>query len=278
MAIDVIIPGTTQWVFVNAGLGPGEKVETALDLNGRYGAVAYMASCGYVASAQIDKATDDVEADIARLNLLQGLQAGRIEGLDFSTTEAAKASTDLLKQLGADLNNPQHPQVATMYSNKVTGWGTTPGGVPIPVVSAFTPIKLGLPPVLSSTQFATALQVEQVPLPDIVQPVYMDAITRNLFYVVQSAQGQRFVIDLGPAIIETDHLTGALSEAQKSAIAQSIDPAKLDAEIEKTIQISQGKQTYLQTLTTDYSTYYTTAGNLMQDYLKHLANLIAHIG
>ncbi len=295
MAIDVIIPGTTPWVFTNAALAPGETLETAVDLNGRYMAIAEMASRGYVVGAQIQQASADVEADTKKLALLRELQAGRLEGLDFSTPQAATASRDLLTSLGVDLKNPAIPHTGTLQGVKVSGWLLEYGAY-FPTVSGYSQLTVALPPkVVDLTQTTpnplASLVPVAVPAPGVIDPVYADT-SGALFYVVKQPgpSGGNMRIYLGGtdfyegapkvtlANVTHNYPTGPFTTAQSDVLAASVDPAKLDAEIDKTIQISQGKQVYLQTLTTDYSNFYTTAGNLMQDYLKLLTSMISRIG
>ncbi|WP_302174043.1 hypothetical protein [uncultured Hydrogenophaga sp.] len=296
MAIDVIIPGTTPWVFTNAALAPGETLETAVDLNGRHNFIAEMLIRGYLAGAQIQQASADVQADTAKLALLRELQAGRLGGLDFSTPQAATASRDLLTSLGANLTNPDMPHTGTAFSMVMTGWDAHPltGAFYLVGSPSTRQVTLALPPIVidpfawnqppGSINFKTV----SVPLPAVIDPVYADP-SGNLFYVAKHPSGTQQIAYLTDArfspprpvtMANVTHIypTGPYTDAQAKVIAASIDPAKLDAEIDKTIQISQGKQVYLQTLTTDYSNFYTTAGNLIQDNNKLLSFMISRIG
>lgn len=277
MAIDVIIPGTTPWVLTNAALGPGETVETAVGLNGRYMAIAEMASRGYVVGAQIQQASADVQADKERLALLQDFQAGRFDGLDFGTIESSRANTELLQSLGVNTANTAYRQVATLDGPRVNGWNTSPFGSE--QYPSFTQVQLTLflPPIAyNGTSPIEGLIPVTVPITGRVEPVYAYP-GGSLFYVVRSPTGQSYQMLLGAGPVTTSYLT-SIPANQAAQVAADIDPTKLDAEIEKTIQISQGKQTYLQSLVTDYSTFYTTTGNMIQDYLKLLTSLVSRIG
>lgn len=292
MAIDVIIPGTTPWVLSKAAPAPGETVDTAFDLNGRHMAIAEMARRGYVVGARIQQAAADVEADTKKLATLRNVQAGNLNGLDFSTPQAAQASRDLLTSVGANLTHPDIPHTGTVNGMTVSEWWPN-SGTHSPVTNGYRQLTLALPiKVVDLTQttpnpLANLVPVS-VPPPAVIDPAYVDT-AGNLFYVVRHPSGSNMRIYLGGTdFYATSHAklanvthtypTGPFTDAQAKVIAASIDPAKLDAEIEKTIQISQGKQVYLQSLTTDYSNFYTTAGNLMQDYLKLLSSMISRIG
>ncbi len=279
MAIDVIIPGTTPWVFTNAALAPGETVETAVGLNSMYMAAAEMVSRGYIAGAQLKQAAADVNADKEKLAMLQSIKDGSFGALDFSSTDAAMANTALLQSLGADTSDPRYPQVATTIGPRISGWATNPfTGERYPqFTSSQIEIKL---PALTYDQSTPLdrLMAEPVPYDGQINAVYRYPASGNLFYVVKSPSGQFYQMALNNPV-QTASLTGIPTDpALKAQLAASVDPAKLDAEIEKTVQISQGKQTYLQTLTTDYSTFMTTASNLLQEYYKVLTSMMQRIG
>lgn len=265
MAIDVIIPGTTPWVFTNAALAPGETVETAVDLNGRYMAIAEMASRGYVVGAQIQQASADVQADKERLTMLQGIQAG---SLDISTPEKGLASTNLLSELGVDLS--PYPRTATATGQRVVGQSPFYSLVEGQTLQfVYPPIPAPGIPDQSQVQSADAA---------VINPVFVRP-DGSLFYLafIPGAAPSFVSVSVDKTTVRDVRLDG-ITPLQEATILGQLEPDTIDAEIEKTIQISQGKQTYLQSLVTDYSTFYTTTGNMIQDYLKLLTSLVSRIG
>lgn len=265
MAIDVIIPGTTPWVFSNAALAPGETVETAKDLNSIHMAVAEMASRGYIAGAQLKQAAADVNADKERLALLQDFQAGRI---DLSTTAKATAATRLLTELGVDMS--PYPRMATATGQRIVGQ------LPLYSLEGGKTLQIAYPPIprpalIDQSQIINADA-------SVISPVFSEP-NGDLFYLAYIPNGYPSfaTVPIDKNTVTDIRLSG-LTTQQSQTILSKLDPAVLDAEIEKTIQISQGKQTYLQTLTTDYSTFMTTASNLLQEYYKVLTSMLQRIG